>query len=242
MAVAGPPPESGSGLASRVLRHSGWLAGAYVLAFGFALVQNIVLARNLNPSGFGVLAVVITVVTFVQLLLGSRVWEAATTFVVEFTSKGDAARATATVKLCYLVDALGALVGFLLLVLLADPIARIFTVEAAAAPIRLYAFSILLAIPIATSTALLRIGDRFRVRGADRGENLVRLGAVAFVIVWIGVRLMPLVGAYLVAVAFSAVTLSWLASRIVGDLGLVVGGMPDCRCSPRTERGSSASC
>ena len=222
MAVAGPPPESGSGVASRVLRHSGWLAGAYVLAFGFALVQNIVLARNLNPSGFGVLAVVIAVVTFVQLLLGSRVWEAATTFVVEFTSKGDAARATATVKLCYLVDALGALVGFLLLVLLADPIARIFSVEAAAAPIRLYAFSILLAIPIATSTALLRIGDRFRWLAVQTvGENLVRLGAVAFVIVWIGVRLMPLVGAYLVAVAFSAVTLWWLASRIVGDLGLV---------------------
>lgn len=221
-AVDGPPSGPASGAASRVLRHSGWLAGAYVVAFGLALLQNVVLARNIDPAGFGALALVFAIVTFVQLLLGSRVWEAATAFVVEFRSRGDGRRATATVKLCYLVDALGALLGFVLIVSLAQPIARIFSIDAAAAPIRLYAFSLLLAVPVATSTALLRIGDRFRWLAAQTvGENLVRLVAVGLVIFGFGVRLMPIVGAYLVAVGFSAVMLLWLASRISSELGLV---------------------
>ena len=171
-AVDGPPSGPASGAASRVLRHSGWLAGAYVVAFGLALLQNVVLARNIDPAGFGALALVIAIVTFVQLLLGSRVWEAATAFVVEFRSRGDGRRATATVKLCYLVDALGALLGFVLIVSLAQPIARIFSIDAAAAPIRLYAFSLLLAVPVATSTALLQDRRPLPVaRGADRGRE-----------------------------------------------------------------------
>lgn len=217
---AGSP--AGGEATARVLRHSGWLAGAYAFAFGLALLQNVVLARNLDPSDFGVLALVIAVVTFVQLLLGSRVWEAATTFVVEFRGRGDGARATATVKLCYLVDALGAVVGFLLLTVTAEPIARTFSAEAAAAPIRLFALSMLVAIPIATSTALLRVGDRFRWLSAQTvGENLVRLGAVVCVLIVFGASLMPIVGAYIAAVAFSATTLWWLARRIRGELGLV---------------------
>jgi O-antigen/teichoic acid export membrane protein len=221
-AVEGPPSGPASGAALRVLRHSGWLAGAYVVAFGLALLQNVVLARNMDPAAFGVLALVIAIVTFVQLLLGSRVWEAATAFVVEFRSKGDGGRATATVKLCYLVDTIGALIGFVLIVSLAQPIARIFSIEGAVAPIRLFALSLLFAVPVATSSALLRIGDRFRWLAAQTvAENMVRLVAVVLVIFGIGVRLMPIVGAYLVAVGVSAVTLGWLASRVSRELGLV---------------------
>jgi O-antigen/teichoic acid export membrane protein len=205
----------------RVLRNSGWLIGSYALAFGFAFVQNVLLARGLGPAGFGVLAVVISLVTFVQLLLGSRVWEAATKFVVEFLERGDGERATATVKLCVLVDAIGALLGTALIVAVAEPAAEIFAVPSAAGPIRLYSISIVIAIPVATSQALLRIDDRFRwLAGQAVGENLARLVLVAGVLAMVGSGLMPIVAAYLVAALASSISLWWLASRVRGTLGL----------------------
>jgi O-antigen/teichoic acid export membrane protein len=223
VAVAtGPPlPPDGSGLVARVIHNSGWLAGAYVTAFALAFVLNAVLARSLQPERYGVLAVVLSLVTFVQLLLGSRVWEATTTFVTEFRARGDAARATATVKLCYLVDALGAVLGFALLQAIAEPAARIFSVEAAAPSIRLFAWSLLLAIPVSTGTALLRLADRYRWLAVHTvGENLVRLVAVGAVILVVGPRLVPVVGAYLVASAVSSAVVVWLAARAGRELVL----------------------
>lgn len=219
MTVAGAP--AGTSAIGRVLRNSGWLIGAYVLAFGFAFVQNVVLARSLEPAGFGVLAVVISLVTFVQLLLGSRVWEAATKFVVEFLEREDADRATATVKLCLLVDAMGAVVGTLLLLAAAEWAARVFAIPSAASAIRLYSLSILVAIPVATSQALVRIADRFRWLAAQAvSENVVRLVLVATVLVLVGSELESIVAAYLVAGAVSAATLWWLGWRARRVLGL----------------------
>lgn len=205
----------------RVVRNSGWLFGAYLLAFGLAFVQSVLLARSLGPAEFGLLAVVIFLVTFVQLLVGSRVWEAATTFVVRYRAHGDAARATATVKLCYLVDGIGAAVGALLLFALAGPASRIFGDGTIAGPIRLYSLSMLLTIPMATASALLRVAGRYRWLAAQTvGENLVRLIAVAVVLAMFQPELEPVVAAYLVAVAASAASLLWLASRAGSELGL----------------------
>jgi len=212
---------AGASAVGRVLRNSGWLVGAYVLAFAFAFVQNVLLARSLDPAGFGVLAVVISLVMFVQLLLGSRVWEAVTKFVVEYLERDDPNRATATVKLCVLVDAVGALVGALFLFVVAKPAAQIFATPSAAGAIQLYALSILVSIPVATSQALLRIANRFRWLAAQTvAENLVRLVLVAAVLGLVGSELVPIVGAYLVAAMVSAGWLWALASRAARSLGV----------------------
>lgn len=212
----------GTGAFDRVVRNSGWLVGAYLLAFGLAFVQNVLLARSLGPAEFGLLAIVIFLVTFVQLLVGSRVWEAATTFVVRYRAHGDAARTTATVKLCYLVDAIGAGVGALLLLALAAPASRIFGEGTIAGPIRLYALSLLLAIPMATASALLRVADRYRWLAVQTvGENLIRLLAVSVVLATFGPQMEWVIAAYLLAVAASAASLLWLASRVRSELGLI---------------------
>ncbi len=212
---------AGASAVGRVLRNSGWLVGAYVLAFGFTFIQNVVLARNLDPSGFGVLAVVISLVMCVQLLLGSRVWEAVTKFVVEYLERGDPNRATATVKLCVLVDAVGAVVGTLFLLVVAKPAAQIFATPSAAGAIRLYALSILISIPVATAQALLRVADRFRWLAAQTVvENLVRLALVVLVLGLAGSELVPIIGAYLVAAMVSAGSLWALASRSTRSLGV----------------------
>lgn len=212
---------AGESAVGRVLRNSGWLIGAYVLAFGFTFVQNVVLARSLDPAGFGVLAVVISLVTIVQLLLGSRVWEAVTKFVVEYLERGDPSRATATVKLCLLVDAVGAVAGTLILVAVAKPAAQIFATPSAAGAIRVYALSMIVSIPVATAQALLRVADRFRWLAAQTaGENLVRLTLVVAVLLLAGSELVPIVGAYLVAAVVAAGSLWALASRATRSLGI----------------------
>jgi O-antigen/teichoic acid export membrane protein len=214
-------PAAGETAVGRVLRNSGWLIGAYALAFGFTFIQNVVLARSLDPAGFGVLAVVISLVTFVQLLLGSRVWEAVTKFVVEFLERGDPHRATATVKLCLLVDAAGAVLGTMLLLILAEPAARVFAAPSAAAPIRLYSLSILVAIPVATTQALLRLADRFRWLAAQTAaENLARLALVVVALVVAGPDLLAITGAFLAAASVAAASLWFLGSRVVRPLGL----------------------
>ncbi|HEY7659160.1 MAG TPA: oligosaccharide flippase family protein, partial [Actinomycetota bacterium] len=177
----------------RVAANSAWLVGANGLVYALAFVQGVVLARNLGPAGLGLLALVVSLVTIVQQLLGSRVWEAATTFVVEFRAAGDPGRATAVAKLCYLVDATGGVLACLLLWALAAPAAeRILGVPAAADAIRLYAASTILAAPVATASALLRVSDRFRWLAVEAvGESLLRLLAIVSVIVMSGPALRP---------------------------------------------------
>lgn len=214
--------STGAVALDRVVRNSGWLIGAYLLAFALALVQSVILTRSLGPAEFGLLAVVISLVTFVQLLVGSRVWEAATTFVVRYQAQGEAARATATVKLCYLVDGIGAAVGALLLLALAGPASRIFGDGTIAGPIRLYAMSLLLTIPMATASALLRVADRYRWLAVQTvGENLVRLLAIVTVLAMFGSELVPVVTAYLVAGGVVSASVLLLASRVSIELGLI---------------------
>lgn len=206
----------------RVAANSGWLLGANVLILATSLVQGVVLARALGPSAFGVLSIVIALVAVVQQLLSSRVWEAAIKFVIEFRSRGDPQRATAVVKLCYLVDAVAGVVAFAGLVWVADLAARAFAKDASAAgSIRLYALSAILAVPAATSTALLRIDGRFRWLAAQTaGESLTRLAGIVLVVATVGGATRSVLWAYLFAAAVSAVVLPALAHRAAGELGL----------------------
>jgi O-antigen/teichoic acid export membrane protein len=206
----------------RVAANSAWLVGANGLVYLLALLQGVVLARAMGPSGLGVLALVVSLVTVVQLLVGSRVWEAVTKFVVEFRSAGDPERATAAVKVCYLVDAVAGLLATMLLWAIAAPASEAFTGSpAAAGAIRLYALSPLLVVPVATASALLRIADRFRWLAYETvGENLLRL-LMLLAVVRSGARLQPVLGAYLLASLAGAVTLWILGRHAEHDLGLV---------------------
>ena len=207
----------------RVAANSSWLIGANVCVYGLAFVQGVVLARALGPSGLGVLAVVVSLVTVVQQLLGSRVWEAATKLVVEFRTAGDAVRATAVVKACYLVDAVGGLLAYLLLTALAAPAAEALTgTPAAASAIRLYALSAILTVPVATASALLRIGNRFRWLAFETvAESALRVIVILAVVSGAGREIEPILGAYLLASFAGAAAYVVLGRRAERDLGLV---------------------
>jgi len=206
----------------RVAANSSWLLGSNGVVVAASFAQGIILARTLGASRYGVLALVIGVVAVVQQLLDSRIWEAVIKFVVEFRTKGDPVGAAAVVKLCYLVDAVVGVAAGAVLIWTADWTARLFVGgEGAADAIRLYAVSTVVAVPVAASTALLRVAGRFRwLAYQSAGEMVVRLAAVAAVVVLVGARIVPVLWAYLFAGAVSAATLAILAAAASRQLGL----------------------
>jgi O-antigen/teichoic acid export membrane protein len=207
----------------RVAVNSSWLIGANVCVYALAFLQGVVLARALGPSGLGILAVVVSLVTVIQQLLGSRVWEAATKFVVEFRTAGDPVRATATVKACYLVDAVGGILAFLLITFLAAPAAEALTgTPAAASAIRLYALSAIITVPVATASALLRIANRFRWLAFESvAEGALRLIMILAIVSGEGRAIDPILGAYLLASFAGASAFVVLGRRAERELDLV---------------------
>ena len=82
--------------------------------------------------------------------------------------------------------------------------------------------SLLLAIPMATASALLRVADRYRWLAVQTvRKNLIRLLAVSVVLATFGPQMEWVIAAYLFAVAASAASLLWLASRVRSELGLI---------------------
>jgi len=138
------------------------LLGASGLASLASVIQVIVVARMLGVEEFGVYALVTAVTATVAGVVDSRSWEAAIQFVTRYLERGDSQRSKAVIKLCYVVDAVTGLAAFFALVALAELASRLLVKDASAASfIRIFAFSLVLSIPLGTSSAILRIGNQF---------------------------------------------------------------------------------
>jgi O-antigen/teichoic acid export membrane protein len=194
---------------------------AYALSAGFTLLWNIVLARSLGAARYGSFAIVLSLVTSAQMLFSSRVWETVTTFVVRFVGEGNPRRATSTIKLCLLVDVIGALIAFGLMVAIADAAVRAFGLPSAAGPLRYAAFAIVLGAPAATAASVVRLGDRFAWLAAHTiADNLARLLGISIALSLAGPSLRAVVLGYLAAAAISTGALVGLARVAARGLGL----------------------
>lgn len=196
----------------RIISNSGWLFSANTISMGLALVQGIIIARLLGVEQYGILTLIITFTATVNQFVDSRVWETAIKFVTQFREQADPAKATAVIKLCYLIDAVTAGLAFVVIFLTAGLAAHLFVKDdSTAGLIQLYAFSLIIAIPFGTSSALLRISDRFDwLAYQGVGEAAIRLiGAI--IVAAIGGGLLGILLAYLVA-------------RMAGVLALVILG------------------
>lgn len=206
----------------KVLSNSSWLLSSNTLTTILISVQGIIVARVLGAEQYGILALITGYTTYVNHFVDSRVWEAAIKFVIQYREQGEFAKATATVKLCYLVDALTGSLGFVILLLTADWAGRLFVKDPLAAGlIRFYALSMLIAIPVGTSSALLRIQNRFDLLAyQDAGMAVLRLAGV-IVVLTLGGRIMGLLAVYLLAAFSGMLTLLVLSRNTASSLGLL---------------------
>lgn len=206
---------------SRILFNSGWLLGANSVTKVLSLVQNVIVAHVLGPKQFGILALITTYSAVVGEFVDSRVWEAAIKYVVQFNQRGDNRRATATVKFCYLVDALSAAVAFIVLLSLATLAARIFVKDPSQVRlIQLYASSVLLTIPIGTATSIVRITDHFSwLAYQSTASVLLRLSGV-LVVAAMGYGLTGILLVYLAATLVSSIIMAVCSHSATRDLNL----------------------
>jgi O-antigen/teichoic acid export membrane protein len=169
---------------ARLLRNATLLVSGNALGSGFGFLQAVVLGRALGVEGYGLLAVVMAVVTTVNQILDVRMWETVTKFVGEDHARGDHGRARAMVKMAYLVDGTTGILAFIMVLILAPWLAERFLHQRQAAPeLCLFAGALLAGTVNDSSMALLRVFDRFRwltlERIASAAVRFVTLAIVA---------------------------------------------------------------
>jgi O-antigen/teichoic acid export membrane protein len=207
---------------ARVVSGSGWLIGGTAVATAAAFVQSALVARHLGPAGFGLLGLTLVLVTVARQLLSSRVWEAATKFVVEYRQRNDPVRAGAALKLCYLIDVATGVVALAVVMatsslaahhLLKDPDGM--------ALIRLYAFSSLILAPRDPAVALLRVAGAYRWLAAEMvGEAILHLGGVLYVVLATGAGVRAFLWVLLLCSTAGTAALLVMARQAGRSLGL----------------------
>ena len=146
----------------KLVRDSSWLYFASVVTSILGFFQAILVARLLGASNYGMLALIIAYVSIINQLVDFRVWETVTKYLAEFWVKEDKARALATVKCAYLIDFFTGVLAFLIVISSAPLVAKyIMHQHGAITLIRLYTFSLLFRTVNGTSTAILRVFDKF---------------------------------------------------------------------------------
>jgi O-antigen/teichoic acid export membrane protein len=184
---------------ARLLRNATWLVSGNALGSLFGFLQAVVLGRALGVEGYGLLAVVMALVTTVNQIVDVRMWETVTKFVGDDHERGDHGRARAMVKLAYLVDGATGVLAFVLVLVLAPWLAERFLHNRATAPeISLFAGSLLGATVNDTSMALLRVFDRFRWLTIDRVVSSAVRFAVLATVALTTAGLRPVLAAYVV--------------------------------------------
>ncbi|HXF63695.1 MAG TPA: flippase [Caldilineaceae bacterium] len=209
----------------RLLQNSGWLLSANVVTMGIALVQSVLLARVLGVEDYGAYTLITTYTFAVSQFADSRVWETVIKYVTHFNEQGSPERATATVKLSYLIDAITGLVAFGALWFTGDWAASIFAKNPGLAPLfHIFSISALLGIPVGTSTALMRIAGHFKFLAVETAaSNIIRLGLIGVVIV-AGWGLPGVIVASVLVAAIRTIWLLWLGVRAARDLHLAPWG------------------
>ncbi len=216
-AAAGQP---GRGF-RRLLKNIGWLFGSSGINAVISAVQGLLVARWLGVEQFGVFATITAFTAAVNQLVDSRVWETAIKFVTQFRTENRPDKATAIVKLCYVIDLASAIAGVALIWLLASWAAALFVQDASKAGlIRVYALSILFAAPAGTSSALLRVAGRFRwLATRDVVSGLVRTAGV-IVVLLSGYGVAGLIWVYVAAALFDTGVVLALLRPVYPTLGL----------------------
>ncbi len=198
-----------------IFQNSGLLLGANTVALGLRLLQTLLLAAALGVDEYGALTLIITFTLVLFELLASRSWETVIKFMTKYLAQGDQAKVTGVVKLGYVVDAVAGAVVFSLIIISAELAAQILIGDPAAASLfRISALSVLFMVPLGTSSALLRVADRFDwLALQSAGLALLRLAAIGIALV-LDEGILGVVAALVLTSALDGLSMLYLSMRV----------------------------
>lgn len=199
----------------RILKNSSYLFTSGTISSGLGFLQSIIVGRALGVSNYGLWALIMTYVMFVNQLVDFRVWETVIKYVSEFRVKEDEARAFAMVKLAYWIDFLTGVLAFSVAVLFGPLAAKLLHQPSLPDYVFIIALSPLFATINGTSTAILRVFDRFKWLSFEEViRSIFSLGLISLIVI-LGYRLKGVVIAYVITSLFSTIILSSFSIRII---------------------------
>lgn len=205
----------------RFIENVSWLFVAKSVPSAVNFLEVIVLARILGLEGFGLLALVIAYVRIFNSLLDVRVWESTVKYVVEFLEKKEPDRALSMIKFSYLIDISTGLLAFLGSVALAG-VANDVLIKSPDGfkLVLIFSFSLLLLTANATSMALFRVFDKFRmITLVESCESVFKL-ILLIAALYLGYGIKGVLLVYVVVSFFKFALAQMLVNRTLREKGL----------------------
>jgi stage V sporulation protein B len=189
----------------RVVANSSWLLSARGINVPLGLLESILVTRLLGVQGFGILGIVITIITVINRLASFRMNDMVVKYLSESVARKQPGESAATLKAGLLAEGAASLVAFAVAVVAAPVTARLFLGGPENTHLILgYAFVILANSVVETTAGVLQVFNRFEIQAIT---NVLRK-----VVVLLGIGLSWALSAGLTGVLAAYVVSNWVAS------------------------------
>ncbi len=205
-------------LLRRVVQNSAHLFSSNSASLILSFIQGVLAARILGPAGFGLLGIVMSYSATLNGLLSFRMSELVVRYGGEYLEKGDNEKAAAVIKAGGIAELTVSILAFILVAVTAGIGARyIAKTPGTEWMFILYSVGLLANFNTETSTGILQITDRIKMRGT---VNLIQ--SIVSVLVVIGVFIWSLRGGLSPSLALIIVLVAYLVGKALLGLGLFV--------------------
>lgn len=205
----------------RILVNTGWASAAMPFNLALGIVQTGLMARMLGPEGLGIIALYTATCALVGSFCKLNNSQAALTYVTQFITAGDSARAVHFIRYCYGLDLLTSLFAFAVLAGLAFFAPLVFDLKAEQAVLQvIFALTLVFQATYLTSNALLRVANRFSWTFYQSvAQSLLKLAVVACLF-YVNAGLREIVWMLVGLSLFNGLSLFVMAKIALRDIGL----------------------
>jgi O-antigen/teichoic acid export membrane protein len=201
--------------------NASWVFGGNTVSAVFAAIEPIVLARVLGVTDFGLLALIVAYVEFLNNFFDVRVWETATKYIGTFWEKRDYERTRSMVKLSYMLDISTGILAFAIAVLTAN-IANKYLIHSPQAYtlILIYSISLLIDTANSTSDSILRVFNKFKkIAFISSFQTFLRVAFVSLVL-FTGLGIKGVLFIYVAASFIGFAIRIWTVSQTLNEFKL----------------------
>ena len=206
----------------RLFFNASWLFGGNTFSSIFAAIETIVLARMLGINDYGLFALLIAYIGFINTFFDLRVWEAATKYIGTFWENGQRDKTLSMIKLSYTVDIASGILAFCFAVLTAN-IANKYIMKSPQAYILVYIYALSLLIDTANSTSdsILRVFNAFKkIAFINSFQTFFRVALVTSIL-FIGFGVKGVLISYVAASFLGFSIRIWAVSKTLNEHKLV---------------------
>jgi O-antigen/teichoic acid export membrane protein len=207
----------GNELIRRILGNTGLLFSSTGISSAMSMVQSILAGRLLGPASFGILGAITTFTSVVNRFASFRMNELVVRYVGHYQENDDPERAAAVFKIASLLEIIGSLLAFGLIILMAPLGARYFARDASLVFwFQIYGCIVLANSIFESASGLLQIFDRFKVIASIN----IAQSALTLVLV---------VLAFIFKSGLVAVVLAYMSGKVFGSLAISASALLEAR-------------